>query len=208
MKKEKSQDKSTMDRIIDAAIPLFAMKGYAAVSVKELAQAADVNVALISYYFGGKENLYVSILKDQFASISELIDILRKEDVSSSDKIRHFGAMSVKIHKQCPYTSYLVYGEIINPTVSFDNIVKKEIFELHHFLSECISQAVAIGEFRSDLEPTYAAFTLTSIIHFYFFTQHLSKGTLPSRADQAEYYIAQAIETYLHGVLAPRDLLK
>ncbi|UII22233.1 TetR family transcriptional regulator [Fulvivirga ligni] len=45
------------ERILDAADKLFVEKGYDATSVRELAQEADVNIAMISYYFGSKENL-------------------------------------------------------------------------------------------------------------------------------------------------------
>ena len=56
--KSKSKDLATEERLIKAARHLFARKGFAASSVKEIAEAADVNVALVSYHFGGKEGLY------------------------------------------------------------------------------------------------------------------------------------------------------
>ena len=59
--------KSVSDRIIESAIALFAVKGYEGVSVKELTQAAGVNSALISYYFGGKKELYSHVLSTQLA---------------------------------------------------------------------------------------------------------------------------------------------
>jgi TetR/AcrR family transcriptional regulator len=209
VKKENSVEKSTMDRILDAAIPLFAMKGYAAVSVKELAQAADVNIALISYYFGGKENLYGAVVKTQFMIVADIMnEICGKDHLSPSEKIRCFGRLVSQAHSKCPYISHLIYGEIINPTASFGTIVKKEISELSNFLSACIREAIARGEFRSDLDPEYAALSLSGIINFYFFTQHLSKEILPPRENQMEYYISQAVEIYLQGVLAPGKLQK
>ncbi|UII28387.1 TetR family transcriptional regulator [Fulvivirga maritima] len=45
------------DRILEAADKLFLEKGFDATSVRELANEAGVNVAMISYYFGSKENL-------------------------------------------------------------------------------------------------------------------------------------------------------
>ncbi len=206
MKKEIVSDKSTIDRIIDAAIPLFAMKGYAAVSVKELAQAADVNIALISYYFGGKENLYATVLKAQFVHVAEFTAVLTKEDASPIEKIRQFAQMAVECHEKFPYTSYLIYGEIINPTALFDQVVKKESSQIHHCLSTCIQKGIALGEFRSDLDPDYTALSLISIIHFYFFTKHLSQSNLQPRENQTEYYITQAVETYLYGVITRKDI--
>lgn len=45
-------------RLLDAAIALFADKGFAKTSTREIAQSAQVNVASISYYFGDKAGLY------------------------------------------------------------------------------------------------------------------------------------------------------
>jgi DNA-binding transcriptional regulator YbjK len=51
---------SSQIKLIKAAAPLFAKKGFASVSIRELAEAAKVNGALISYYFS------INILLRQF----------------------------------------------------------------------------------------------------------------------------------------------
>ena len=45
-------------RLLHAAVHLFAEKGFANTSTRELATAAGVNIAAISYYFGDKAGLY------------------------------------------------------------------------------------------------------------------------------------------------------
>lgn len=51
-------------RLLDAALALFAEKGFAKTSTREIAQAAQVNVASIAYYFGDKAGLYRAVWKD------------------------------------------------------------------------------------------------------------------------------------------------
>src|SRR3954468_19099396 len=51
------------DRLIHVAKMLFADKGFDGTSVKDLAEAADLNVSLVSYHFGGKEGLYQACLE-------------------------------------------------------------------------------------------------------------------------------------------------
>ena len=51
-------------RLLDAALGLFADKGFAKTSTREIALAAQVNVASISYYFGDKAGLYRAVWTD------------------------------------------------------------------------------------------------------------------------------------------------
>lgn len=48
----------TRQKILDAAIPLFAEGGFSGTSVRRLADAAGVNVATLAYHFGDKKGLY------------------------------------------------------------------------------------------------------------------------------------------------------
>ena len=52
--KNPNNDK-TRDLLIKAARSLFALQGYKATTVKEIADKAGVNISLISYHFDGKE---------------------------------------------------------------------------------------------------------------------------------------------------------
>lgn len=64
-------------RILDAAISLFAQKGFAAVGVREMAAEAGVNIAMISYYFEGKVGILREIMVqffDRYSLVFEGID--------------------------------------------------------------------------------------------------------------------------------------
>jgi len=54
---------STREQILDAAWELFAKKGFEAVSVRDVTSAAGVNLASVSYHFGGKDGLIQETVK-------------------------------------------------------------------------------------------------------------------------------------------------
>jgi len=54
--------KTNKDLILDAAEKLFAIKGFYGVSMRQIATQATVDVALISYHFGNKKQLFDSVL--------------------------------------------------------------------------------------------------------------------------------------------------
>ncbi|MEJ2220434.1 MAG: TetR family transcriptional regulator, partial [Desulfobacterales bacterium] len=56
----------TRERILDEAESLFALKGYDAVSVREITGAANCNLAAVNYHFGNKRNLYLEVFRSRW----------------------------------------------------------------------------------------------------------------------------------------------
>jgi AcrR family transcriptional regulator len=54
-------NKGVRDRLLDAAEELFCGHGFEGASVRDIAAAAECNVASINYYFGGKQQLYEEV---------------------------------------------------------------------------------------------------------------------------------------------------
>ncbi|PEW54374.1 TetR family transcriptional regulator, partial [Bacillus cereus] len=52
-----------IENILEAAKKIFGEYGYEGTSIQEIAKEAQVNVAMASYYFNGKENLYYEVFK-------------------------------------------------------------------------------------------------------------------------------------------------
>jgi len=73
-----SEQEDARARLIDAAIKLFAEKGYEGTSVRDLATAAGVNVAAVSYHFGSKDALYTEALRSCLAPCGEMRERMQK----------------------------------------------------------------------------------------------------------------------------------
>lgn len=61
-------------QIMDKALEVFAEKGFDSASVRDIAQRAEVNVAMISYYFGSKEKLLEAIFMNHTNSMKNKIE--------------------------------------------------------------------------------------------------------------------------------------
>lgn len=55
------------ERILTTAVALFASQGYASTGLRELAEKAGVNLAMVNYFFGSKKNLLLTILETFFS---------------------------------------------------------------------------------------------------------------------------------------------
>ena len=67
----KGGDVGVQERLLNAAEVLFCDRGFEATGVRDIATAANCNVAAVNYYFGGKESLYVEVWRRVLGAMRE-----------------------------------------------------------------------------------------------------------------------------------------
>ena len=70
---------ATHEKILSAAITLFAERGCSATSAKDIADAAGVSVGLMYHYYKTKEEVFGGIVRDALGEMNELISMLENE---------------------------------------------------------------------------------------------------------------------------------
>lgn len=78
---------TSKERIFQAAVSLFAQKGFNAVSTREIVKKAGVNIAMIKYYFGGKIGILKAIINEAYEKHHQAITGV-EEHLSSRDHVR------------------------------------------------------------------------------------------------------------------------
>lgn len=184
-------------KILEAATDLFAKDNFNAVSIKAIGAASGVNSALISYYFGGKKNLYQEVLKTQSEVFWQLIEKVRAEDGTPLEKLHSYVDGIAKLQADRPHRIHLIYRELLSPVPMFENFVKNRLYKIHQFMTELVAEAIEEKQLAATIQPTHVAFTLESIIMFFFLTRSQVRD-LGNFADGAESdYLYQALDTYL-----------
>ena len=105
-------------RLLHAALRLFAEKGFANTSTRELAAAAGVNIAAISYYFGDKAGLYRAAYTEPMGSCNDLI-VHNVGDVSLEQALRLMLTQIVepmKLGDLVQLCTRLHFREMLEPT--------------------------------------------------------------------------------------------
>lgn len=78
-------DLSTKEKILKCARVLFGEKGLNGVSVRDIANASDVNVAAVNYHFSNKDNLYFETVnlsvQQTYDDIKDIYDALEEKDI-------------------------------------------------------------------------------------------------------------------------------
>jgi len=202
LKKKRHLESDTADRIIEAAIPLFATKGFAGVTVREVLDAADIsNIGAISYYFEGKEGLYTAILKSHFESTIILAESVNNRQDSPVEKLRYIIRSIAAAYQRSPHKLKLISNEVSNPTCCFEAI-KEYIIKIQSISQSIIRDGIDQGYFRPDADPGCLTLTMHSIAQFPFLMPNFSNTLLSDRDDKYDYYISQATDYLLQGILA------
>lgn len=97
-----TKNNSTEQKIFEAATQLFLEKGVDRTSVREIATKANINLALMNYYFRSKENLFDAIFSKLVKSNSKnLIEIL-DSDLELEEKIRRYVGVYIDMLSENP----------------------------------------------------------------------------------------------------------
>ncbi|MCP4575100.1 MAG: CerR family C-terminal domain-containing protein [Deltaproteobacteria bacterium] len=164
------------ERILDEAEALFAERGYYAVTVREITQAAHCNLASVNYHFGNKQNLYLEVFRclwkprakrvvarfeGMLAAQGELTlqgivfavaEAFIKGPLSDDERLRH--------HR-------LMVREMARPTEAFEMVVGDVIGPFQRKLAELIRPFMA-REMGQVALLLHAQSIISMVIHFNF----------------------------------------
>lgn len=197
-------EKDTYRRLLDTASELFAAKGFTGVSVRDVTIAAKVNVSAVSYYYNGKDGLYQAVVEHQLQPIKEAAETAKNAvDLSPAEKIKLYMYQMARTYEQRPLLSKLMSSEILNPTPQVAPIIEKHIAPIILFVRDTLQSGIDSGEFRPDLDVTYAEIALAGIINFYFISEPIHQKLQTVTLNQAQY-IEHACQLYLDGIRNPQ----
>jgi len=146
------------DKLLSAAESLLEFKSYRNITVREIADQSGINPAMISYYFGNKEGLFIELIEH----ISKTHFVNMKNIQQQNEPIKHFIRFMLKTLSQNNSLARLVQDEFREQdsrlSVEFINRFPKRMAQV---LPNLIKTNTPI---KDDTKAKYAAFTLVSMI--------------------------------------------
>lgn len=151
-------DAGTRERILQAATALFAARGYRATTVRRITERAKANVAAVHYHFGGKEGLYLTLLREKASAIRTLrLEAIRgRPDLESA--LRSFVESFFSGHEEGAEEMELFFREMVSPGPGFDILTKELIAPIWVEFSELLLREAP------GMTPERARFCLASLI--------------------------------------------
>ena len=165
--RRKREREQRRNQLVDAAEKLFFAKDYDNVTMDEIANEAEVNKALLYYYFKNKETLFFAVNLRIAQMLHELYIKYSKLDISGLNKIKEIGIILYNFSEEYPDHFRLYNYAKSERFSSADNEYAKKAIELsikrEQVVIDAFMQGVEEGVIRNDLDPVEMSVYLTII---------------------------------------------
>lgn len=159
---------SKEENILFAAEELFAEHGFEGTSTREIAKAANVNISMISYYFGSKEKLYEKLVEYRMTEgrfFSQ--DILERNDINEWQKIEKIvDQFSNKVRTQKCFYRIMQREQLHTKTPQIVEFLKQTKLSFISMYSKILEAGLQKGIFTKN-PPIYLLHSTVSGTLFY-----------------------------------------
>ncbi|WP_332689894.1 forespore capture DNA-binding protein RefZ [Halalkalibacter lacteus] len=191
------------EKIIDAAVRLFQTQGYDGTSVRDIASKANVNVALVSYHFGGKKGLYEELMTK---FLEGYLQVIKGEIDKTFGSIKDQLLSLVKALLEYQTTNHYV-ARMVHREMTMDSTLVRELMSTYlrkekHDLEGLIRTGMRRGELRKQPIDFVVIHLRTMIIMPYQSPHYLSElyqitTTEPYFIDRYMKHVRQWVELCL-----------
>ena len=141
--------------ILDAAVRVFARKGFHTSRVGDIAEEAGVAHGLLYHYFSSKDEVLETIFRENWAILLERIDAVEQSDEPAREQLRHVAAIVLRTWRHQPDVVRVLVREIARTPELPQKI--GEFVKPIQAIERIIERGRQAGEFRADLDPRMAA---------------------------------------------------
>ena len=162
-------DATSRDQILDAAERLFAARGFARTTIKDIGSEAGLNSALLYYYFADKDELYREVLR---RFVSRLVARTMSELTAAGSpdaRLRALVTAQAELLLANPHFPRLMARELVESegahAVEQFHLLASTTFRR---LCELIEEGQRAGIFRKHVDPRFAAIsTISQVVYFF-----------------------------------------
>ncbi len=184
----------TRDRILEAAIKLFAKKGFSGTTTKEVAEKAGVNEALIFRYFSTKRDLYGAIIEKKIEEDPGAIESTLEGFKETTDDWLIFKSLAMRMFEfveKDPTLIRLLYFSALEGHELSDMFFESYVQHQRMMLSNYIQGRVSEGVFKN-VNSLLAARSFIGMISNYIIVQELF-----GEKNKGEFKKEEVVETFV-----------
>jgi len=181
-------------QILDAAVRVFARKGFHTSRVGDIAEEAGVAHGLLYHYFSSKDEVLETVFRENWGVLLERINAVEDGDEPASEQLRHVAVILLRTWLHTPDVVRVLVREIARSPEVQDRI--GELVKPVETIRSIIERGQESGEFRSDIDPAVAA------VVFYGAIDEVLTGWVLGQMSGGDAEVAAAERTVVDVLLA------
>lgn len=194
----------TRAAILKAARSVFAKRGLDGASIRDVADAAGVNIAMIYYHFKDKADLYRSVLADSLAAMTLIWeDDIFRSAASVKDKIRRYVEGYIRFHQSNEELRRIMAMEFAASGGNMTWICEKFFADNFARLADLFREGIKRGEMRR-FDPFVAAASLIGIIVHNFIMRPVSEYVSGRKKEFSPRKLGEFVTELFFGGLGKR----
>lgn len=163
------QDVRTQDKredILDVAEKLFAEQGFEAISIREISKSADINIAMVSYYFGSKEKLYEEVVNRKLISSDLIIKHIEQYEAYQEKLFAIVDLFINKFFERRDFQNIIFREMAMNQRTGMAELITTRLHQNFSVISDVIQKGIKYKEFKKvDIELT--VMSIIGIVRMY-----------------------------------------
>jgi len=166
------------DHILDVAEKVFSDQGYDGASTRSISGEAGVNMAMLNYYFGSKEGLFLAVFNRKINSFKDILQGL-SGDLSAWDKVSAYIDLYAErvVNNNC--FQKMLYQEMsMNKRGELSDNLTKMLMENVHEFHKILKEGIDNGEFNEDVDLELVTATLYGTKNFIINAPQLTSAML------------------------------
>jgi len=157
---------STRDRLLQIALEEFAERGFAGAKVDRIARRARVNKAMLYYHFKSKADLYLTIIREQFAALGEAAATARQPGLPAGEQLTRFIDAIAREANARPYFPSLWLREIAEGGRHIDETVVLALRRVLETLAGILEEGRKAGTMR-EAHPLIVQINIVAPLMFF-----------------------------------------
>jgi TetR/AcrR family transcriptional regulator, fatty acid metabolism regulator protein len=137
--------------IINAAIRIFAQKGFYTATVADVAKEAGVADGTIYLYFKNKDDLLISLFETKMEEILQRFSYLLESDQKADDKLRKFIQLYFKMIQEDRELAEVFQVELRQSSKFLKDYHNQNFIDFLNLIGDIIHQGQVDGTFRTDI---------------------------------------------------------
>ncbi|MEA2229443.1 MAG: TetR/AcrR family transcriptional regulator, fatty acid metabolism regulator protein [Solirubrobacteraceae bacterium] len=180
--------------ILDAAVRVFARRGFNGCRVSDIADEAGVAYGLVYHYFRSKDEVLDTLFLERWNVLLDVIRELDGRDVAPRDKLSAISSFIVDSYRHDPELMKVIIVEVTRAANSFGRTHLDKIREAYDLIAAIVQRAQDEGAFKDAVTPRFAAMAFYGAIE-----QVLTGWIFDERApgeqeyEQAKVFVVETI---------------